>query len=291
MKKIAVVSGKGGAGKTSMVAALAFLAGRKHAVVAVDCDVDAPNLGKILRVKVLEEKETFTSEKAKINKNLCKKCHACMLACNFSAIKLGKDGFPEIAQLYCEGCGACMLACQNNAIALERVKNGRVVVGKSKFGVSFVGGVLDIGESGSGKIITEVKKKACELAKREKARLVLIDSSPGIGCPVIASLSTVDFALLVTEPSLSAFHDLKRILEVVEHFGIEKSVVINKANVNEKIKEKILEFCKRREIKVIAEFPYDNVFIKSVNNLVPLPLITDKYNTKFFEILKDFKVI
>ena len=288
MKKIAVVSGKGGTGKTSVTAALTLLAGRKHAVVAVDCDVDAPNLGKILRVKILEEKEIFTSEKAKVNKNLCKKCNACMRACNFSAIKPGKNGFPEIAEVYCEGCGACVLACPNGAITLERVRNGKIVTGKSEFGMSFAGGVLDIGESGSGKIITEVKKKACELANKEKAKLVLIDSSPGIGCPVIASLSTADFALLVTEPSLSAFHDLKKILEVVEHFGMERAAVINKANVNERVREKILEFCGEREVEILAEFPFDRAFIESVQKLLPLPLITEKYNEKLLEILEFF---
>ncbi len=288
MRKIAVVSGKGGAGKTSIAAALAFLAGKGHAAVAVDCDVDAPNLGKVLRVKIFEEEETFTSEKARIDKNLCKRCGACARACSFSAIKIGKNGFPEIAKLYCEGCGACMLACPNNAITLEKVKNGKIVTGKSEFGITFVGGVLEIGESGSGKIITEVKKKAHEIAHKEKAKFVLIDSSPGIGCPVIASLSGADFALLVTEPSLSAFRDLKKIVEVVEHFGIERAAVINKANVNEKLKEKILEFCREREIKVLAEFPFDKAFIRSVQKLLPLPAITEKYNKKFCEMLEFF---
>ncbi len=287
MKSVAIVSGKGGTGKTSFTAALSVVAARKLKIVVADCDVDTPNLTRMLLSENSEVKEekTFSSEKAEIDKRLCKKCYACIKSCNFGALKIGKDGFPEVQKIYCEGCGVCTLVCKEGAIRIIRINNGKIVYGKSRYGFCFVGGKLEIGESGSGKIVAKVKKKACEIAKNENAELLLIDSSPGIGCPVIASLSGVERAIIVTEPSISALSDMKKVLKVIEHFGTKPYAVVNKASINPEIKKKILEVCSKRKIEVIAEFPFDEVFVKSVNSLTPLPLLTQKYDKVFEKML------
>ncbi len=287
MKSVAIVSGKGGTGKTSFTAALSVIAARKLRIVVADCDVDAPNLARMLLSENAEIKEekTFSSEKAEIDKKLCKKCYACIKVCNFGALRIGKDGFPEVQKIYCEGCGACTLLCEEGAIRITRINNGKIVYGKSKYGFCFVGGKLEIGESGSGKIVAEVKKKALEIGEKEKAELLLIDSSPGIGCPVIASLSGVDMAIIVTEPSISALSDMKKVVKVIEHFEIKPYAVIYKADVNPEIKKKILEVCSKKKIEVIAELPFDEIFVESVNSLTPLPLLTKKYDKVFEKTL------
>ncbi len=255
MRQIAIASGKGGVGKTSIVASFASFA---NALIA-DCDVDAPNLHLILNPEI-EEKILFEGmEVAEIKEN-CIKCGACERACKFEAI----EDFKVIEEK-CEGCHVCKLVCPVNAIEMKKRTSGYIYVGNTRFG-KFVYGLLEPGEEASGKLVSQVRRKAEEIAKKEEKKLIIIDAPPGIGCPVIASIGNTDLVVIVAEPTLPAIHDMKRVLSVAEHFGVKAVVVINKFDINEEMAGKIERFCKERRIEIVGKIPFDKKFVEAMVN-------------------------
>ena len=248
MKQIAVVSGKGGTGKTSLVASLAALA-RGRAVYA-DCDVDAPDLHLILQPTVVERRDFFGIKRAYIDGSKCTQCGSCQEACRFEAIR----DF-QVNPALCEGCGVCRLVCPADAVALTESLAGYAYISDTRFG-PLVHAELFPGEEASGKLVAMVREMARILAASKKLDLVLIDGSPGIGCPVIASLTGVDLALVVTEPTITAEHDLERILDVADHFGINTAVCINKCDLNPETARRIENLCQERAVMVAGRLPY-----------------------------------
>lgn len=248
MKQLTVISGKGGTGKTTVTAAFASLA--DDAVLA-DCDVDAPDLQLILTPEIKDEEDYIGSATA-IRVKDCSMCGRCREVCRFDAI----DENMQISKMKCEGCGACAFACPEDAIEMEKEKTGTIFKSQTRFG-PMVHAELELGEEASGKLVTQVRRKAQELAKGEK--LVIVDGSPGVGCPVIASIRGVDGVLIVAEPTVSGIHDLKRVIEVVNHFGISALVCINKSDINPNKTEEIKIFCEQVGIPVVGEIPYDDV--------------------------------
>lgn len=248
MKQLTVISGKGGTGKTTLTAAFASLA--EKAVLA-DCDCDASDLQLILTPDV-REKEDYVGSAAAIKVEDCSMCGRCREVCHFDAI----DEDITISEMRCEGCGACVIACPEDALEMKEEKTGTVFTSDTRFG-PMVHAELEIGEEASGKLVNRVRRKAEDMAGEED--LVLIDGSPGIGCPVIASIKGVDQALVVAEPTVSGVHDLKRVLEVAEHFGVKASVCINKCDINPEKTGEIKDFCSRENISVFGEIPYDDV--------------------------------
>ena len=249
MKSVLFLSGKGGTGKTSLAGAFAFLAKEK---VLADCDVDAANLHLLLDPKITSE-GNFQGIKLAVKDNeKCTFCGKCREVCRFQAI----DENFTIDSYMCEGCGACAYVCPVDAITLLLVDCGRWYTAQSRLG-PLASAELYPGEETSGKLVMLVKQKAYELGKEKNAKLLLIDGSPGIGCPVIASASGANLVILVTEPSLSGLHDLKRILGVVRHFRIPAYLVINKADINEKVSEKIEAFAAQEQLPVLGRIPYD----------------------------------
>lgn len=248
MKQIAVVSGKGGTGKTSLVASLAALA-RGRAVYA-DCDVDAPDLHLILQPTVVERRDFFGIKRAYIDGSKCTQCGSCQEACRFEAIR----DF-QVNPALCEGCGVCRLVCPADAVALTESLAGYAYISDTRFG-PLVHAELFPGEEASGKLVAMVREMARILAASKKLDLVLIDGSPGIGCPVIASLTGVDLALVVTEPTITAEHDLERILDVADHFGINTAVCINKCDLNPEAARRIENLCQERAVMVAGRLPY-----------------------------------
>ncbi len=230
MKTITVLSGKGGVGKSSLTASLSVLLARENRIVAADCDVDASNLALVLGAgKPEKAEEIATNYKAYISESKCISCEKCIDVCTFSAIsRKGENGRPEINGFLCEGCGACKLVCPQNAISLKKVKNGVISAARTKYGFPLVSGQLKMGESGSGKVVDAVKERAARL----DADMMIVDSAAGIGCPVIASVRGSDYVIAVTEPSPAALSDLKRALDVVEHFGVKYGIVINKHDLS-----------------------------------------------------------
>ena len=249
MKQLLVISGKGGTGKTTMVSSFAFLA--KNKTIA-DCDVDASDLHLILEPEV-RKRENFTSQVAVKDDSICTECGLCYEKCRFDAI----DENYNIDPLRCEGCGVCAYVCPEDAIEMENEISGEYFLSDTKCG-SMVHARLEPGGENSGQLVTAVKREAGEVASKEGKDLILIDGSPGTGCPVIASLANVDLALIVAEPTLSGVHDLKRILGVAEQFGVTSLICINKFDLNLENTEDIEEFARSKGIEVVGKIPYNN---------------------------------
>jgi len=258
MKELVVISGKGGTGKTTVVGAFAVLAQGK---VIADCDVDAADLHLILGPEVQKTIAYEGSELATIDEGLCTGCGECRKACRFDAV-LEKDGKFRIDSLACEGCGACAHACPVGAIELKPRLSGWIHVSRTPYG-TLVHGELRPGEEASGKLVAQVKMRARELARLEGARLLLIDGSPGIGCPVIASLSGAHAALVVTEPSVSALHDLVRVVEVARHFRTRVFLAINKADLSPDLSERIGAYAEGEGLALLGRIPYDEGVIRA----------------------------
>ncbi|MFA7254916.1 MAG: ATP-binding protein [Candidatus Omnitrophota bacterium] len=256
MKQIVVISGKGGTGKTMLTGAFASLAKNK---VMVDCDVDAANLHLLLHPSIKERNIFKSGAFAKIDPVLCTHCGQCSDACRFQAIS---SEF-AVSPIACEGCGLCARLCPVNAIRMKENTAGEWFISETRYG-PFVHAKLGIAEENSGKLVAKVREAAKEIAEKNGATHIIIDGPPGIGCPVIASLSGVDLALIVTEPTLSGLHDAERVIDLAEHFNVQTQLVINKWDINPEASEKIERYCESRRVPVIGKIPFARAVIESV---------------------------
>lgn len=289
MKKITVLSGKGGTGKTTILASLASLMARKQKVVVADCDVEEPNLALLLGVdeKDMIREDVSASSKTFLIDEKCTRCKKCLDSCVYSAISW--EDKPVFDRFLCTGCGACTLVCPEDAIELKPVTNAWIGVKELvEKNIGLVTGQVLPGESGSGEIVTLVREKAEELAKSMRAEVIFLDAPAGVGCPVIASVTGVDYVIAVTEPTPPAFRDLKKALTVVEHFGIPYGLVINKADLNEPFTKEIRKFAEANGIPILGELPYDKAFIDSLVNLKPVVEYKPELGPRFMKILEHF---
>ncbi len=256
MKELVVISGKGGTGKTSITASLAYLAGL-DAIVA-DCDVDAADMHLLLNPSYSNTENFYSGEVATIDNNLCIACGNCKDVCRFDAIIISDLQY-SIDSISCEGCGYCSKICPVEAITNHERLVGQMYVSDVRTGTKMVHAKLGIGADNSGKLVAYVKKKSKDIAKLLKKKYVIVDGSPGIGCPVISSLSGADLVLFVTEPSKSGFHDLKRVIELVEKFKLPSVCIINKFDLNLEITEEIVAYLEQRQIDFVAKLPYSMI--------------------------------
>jgi len=263
MKEIVVVSGKGGTGKTSLTASFAVLGGAD--VVVADCDVDAADMHLLLEPDFAQEEAFFSGELAVIDQDLCSGCGRCAEVCRYDAIRVD-DGKYTVEDLSCEGCGYCARVCPDDAITNVEQNVGNWYLSRIRTGTSMVHARLGIGADNSGKLVAKVKNEARRVAEQTGKKIVLVDGSPGIGCPVVSSLSGASLAVLVTEPTVSGLHDLKRVHELVRKFGIRAGCIINKADLNELVLRDLRAFLAEEEIVPLAEIPYDEAFTAAITN-------------------------
>lgn len=262
--ELVVLSGKGGTGKTTIATALSEIA---KDVVRIDCDVDAPNLYLFYKGKDIKKGDFIGGKKAFIDESVCVKCGKCLSVCRFGAI----DNF-IIDSFICEGCGACTLICPQKAIKLADEKTADTYITQLKKGI-ISRAEMEIGSDGSGKLISYLRKNGKKYNKTDK--LTIIDGSPGIGCPVISSITGSDAVLIVTEPTKSGLSDLVRVVDLCKFFDIFAMVCINKYDINEEMSFEIENFVKEKKLSLVGKIPYDDMVMKSINELKPITYYED----------------
>ncbi|MCP4712144.1 MAG: (4Fe-4S)-binding protein [Planctomycetes bacterium] len=256
MKELVIISGKGGTGKTSIVASLAALA-EYH--VLVDCDVDAADLHLITDPEV-QHRESFRSgHEARIRSADCSGCDLCQQLCQFDAVikeKQNGEAVYRVDPISCEGCGVCVDFCPEGAIDFPECTCGEWFISQTRYG-PMVHARLGIAAENSGKLVTLIRKQAAQIAEKNGHNLIIIDGSPGIGCPVIASLTGASLVLIIVEPTMSGLHDLERVVQLTDHFKIPAAVAINKCDINLQVAEQIKDYCDKHPLPVAGQIPYD----------------------------------
>jgi len=252
VNEIVILSGKGGTGKTSLSAALATIGDKK---TVADCDVDAANLYLILQPESCFEEAFITGYKAIIDPNLCINCGKCIEYCRFDAIS-NKNGSVCITETSCDGCKLCTHVCPVKAITMKASNKSRWYIGTFRNG-SMVHARLAPGEDNSGKLVNVVREMAINEACELSDHTIIIDGPPGTGCPAISSVTGARMAVVVTEPTKSGLHDLKRILELISNFKVQACIVINKFDLNKNMSDEIERYCKNVQVPVIGKIPFD----------------------------------
>ncbi|MDD3275209.1 MAG: 4Fe-4S binding protein [Candidatus Omnitrophica bacterium] len=256
MKQITVISGKGGTGKTVISGAFAALAEKK---VMVDCDVDAADLHLLLHPEIKERHEFKGGQLSVIDEVKCDKCGKCAAACRFGGI----SPVFKVEVFSCQGCGLCSRICPRGAIRMKEKIAGEWFVSDTAYGV-LVHARLGIAEDNSGRLVSRIRQAAEKIAAASGADYIIIDGPPGIGCPVIASLTGTDLILVVTEPTLSGLHDAARVIELAGHFKIPAALAVNKYDLNPGVTEKIEAFCLARNIPLTGKVPFDKTVVRAV---------------------------
>ena len=265
MKELVVISGKGGTGKTSIVASFAALAQNK---VMADCDVDDADLHLVLGTEVQRTEDFSGGNRADIVTDQCTDCGICYKLCRFDAVVQEHDPNQPTQATYridpisCEGCGLCAKACPQRAITFEPVVNGQWYHSATRHG-PMVHAKLGIAEENSGKLVTLVRNQAKKIAEQQNLNLIIIDGSPGIGCPVIASITGANLVLVVTEPTQSGKHDLERVTQLTSHFGIPTLICVNKWDLNPQVTSEIETLAKEHSATLAGKVRYDNAITEA----------------------------
>ena len=261
MKEIVIISGKGGTGKTSITASFAHLAAN-DAVVA-DCDVDAADMHLLLDPDFANPKPFYSGQTAVIDTEKCIRCNKCVKVCRFEAINRVNGDF-VVNEIKCEGGGYWEKICPSQAIKMEDALSGSTYTSTTRLKSPMVHAELAIAAENSGKLVTQVKTLAKNLTEEQKKKYLIVDGSPGIGCPVTASITGADYVVVVTEPTLSGWHDMKRAWELITHFSLPVGVIINKADLNPEVTNQIKAFAKENSVQLLAEIPYNEAFVQAM---------------------------
>ncbi|MFX1350305.1 MAG: P-loop NTPase [Promethearchaeota archaeon] len=277
-KIVGIVSGKGGVGKTSIIASLASLAKKdlNIQVIVMDCDVDAPNLAIILPPQdeaTIKKEDTFTTRKAEFLEDKCINCKKCIEDhfCEFNALKWNSQILiPIIDFLKCEGCGACRVLCPEHAFEIYPVKSGEIISYNSKMGFPLIYGKTQLGSTTSGKLVSDVKESSRDLDEFIKSNLILIDGPPGIGCPVIATISNLDYVITISEPTPSGLHDLMRVIDVIQQFKIPFGLIINKSDLKTLFQQEFERYINSTGFTKLGQIPFDLSIPKAMSFAEPV---------------------
>lgn len=277
MKEIVVISGKGGTGKTSITASFASFTSKK--AVLADCDVDAADLHLILKPDIKNSFEFKSGHIARINQDKCTVCGKCMQLCRYEAVSINETGKKAtnsfvIDPVSCEGCGVCVHFCPESAIDFPEEVCGEWFISQTRFG-PMIHAKLGIAAENSGKLVTLVRNEGKKIAQNQNLEYLIIDGSPGIGCPVIASLTAADLALIVTEPTVSGIHDTKRIAGLTKRLNIKALICVNKWDINPEASEAIREFSESAQIPFAGLVRYDKVFTNAQRQELSIPEFDD----------------
>jgi len=266
VRELVVVSGKGGTGKTSIIASLVALASSDGLKLTLaDCDVEASNLPLLLNPEIKNEEDFSGSKVASINPEKCTRCMICEENCRFNAIKEFK-----VDELLCEGCGVCVHLCSAEAVKLKNRDSGRLYTSETGYG-PLIYARLNPGETNSGKLVALVRRKARQITTKGGNQFIFSDGPPGIGCPVISSITGANFALLVAEPTVSGLHDFRRIFELVRHFKeVKPMVAVNMWDVNPKVSVEISDFCSKEDLELVGKVSFDGTVAKAAANRKPV---------------------
>ncbi|UOD34835.1 ATP-binding protein [Deferribacteraceae bacterium V6Fe1] len=281
MKEIVVVSGKGGAGKSTITAGLSYFLKKND--VLVDADVDAPNLKILLEPEPVEEKDFYSGKQFKIEQDFCIRCGRCYHECSFEAIEIIKFDY-VIDDIACEGCGLCQFICPTNAISVTDKLTGKKYISKTKYGFKMVHALLNPAEENSGKLVSDIKKTAKQLAAEQKASTIIVDGPPGIGCSAISVISGSDIVLLVAESSISGLHDMERLIGLSKNFKVKRLGFINKFGLNHDIDEKLVNLFENNKIEIVGYLNYSQDVPQYLKKKVNISEAKDGYK-KIFESL------
>lgn len=259
MTEIAILSGKGGTGKSTLCASFATI---EQKVIVADCDVDAADMYLILSPEDYIENSFVTGYKAKLDQTTCTKCGLCIEKCRFGAISM-VEGDVIISDTSCDGCKLCSRLCPTQSITMIPSDKSSWYIGNYRNG-KLVHARLDPGEENSGKLVSVVREKARKLSDETKWKYIIIDGPPGTGCPVIASITGVDKVVVVTEPTKSGFHDLKRLMELIYNYRIKPYVVINKSDLNTEISSEIENWCDAKGVCIAGIIPFDEKVVQAM---------------------------
>jgi len=278
------MSGKGGAGKTVVTAALASIV---PDAVFCDNDVDAPDLHLILHPEIRENHLFESGNIASIHAELCTGCGICVQFCRFNAIHINQEGIYTVDPYSCEGCRLCERVCPEKAITSQKNRNNSWFVSDTRFG-PLVHALMGPGEENSGKLVTRIRKKARELAEKYGASFIISDGPPGIGCPAIASITGTDQVVVVIEPSLSGLQDARRLIELTNTFKIPISAIINKSDLNLRITKKVKEYLKTEKIPLLGELHFSENVVKSIVNGKAIPeFMPESHMSRQFYSIRD----
>jgi len=274
MKQIAILSGKGGSGKTSLSAALIDLINQEYSLVMIDADVDASNLDLLISCKQQTRQDFWGGQKAVIDQENCIQCGDCLEHCRFYAVREtqadpGSSTRFSIDPYLCEGCAVCAQQCPVSAISMHPTRDGVWYQSQSAYGMCFHAHLF-AGHENSGKLVSTIISAARQYTQINTIDFTLVDGPPGIGCPVIAVCNQSDLAVIVTEPTPSGIHDMKRILDTTRHFHIPAYVVINKSDLHLQNTEQIIKICQRDTIPVLGRIPFDPQFNQAVLHAQPI---------------------
>ena len=284
MEEILILSGKGGTGKTTYTAAFSFFLNKND--IIVDCDVDAADMHIILEPEIKEEFDFYSGKECEVDENKCNGCGVCAENCNYNAIEI-IDGKAKINHIECEHCLLCYRLCPENAINSKDALQGKYFISNSRIGSTFIHARLNPGADNSGKLVSTIKTIAKKKARELNSNIILIDGPPGVGCPIIASISGVNKVIFITEPTKSGIHDLERVYELAKHFAVKSYAIINKSSINEKNANKIEEFCKNNDIVLLGKIPYDKNFYNALIQKKSIVEIDKNYRKIFLEMWEE----